>query len=344
METEEVYEKFVQEDALCDFQQSMKWAKVKTFWKSERIVIQEGEKWVMSMQILIRKIPVFGNLLYVPRGPIGKVQEEAVWKRLTEEIQAIAKQYKAFVIIIEPNVLEKDEAFKKMVTKLGYKINSSAIKFEQEIQARHNFRLQLEGKTEEEVFQNFSSKTRYNIRLAQKKGVHIEEKTEDGLDIFYSLMQETGRRNGFRIRPKAYFEKLLKEFPEEIQIWIAYYEEEPIAAVMPILYGHKMWYLYGASGNQYRKWMPNYVLQWEMIRRAIRNHCKVYDFRGVCVEKGEADGLYRFKKGFGGDFVELIGEVYIDFKPFRYKCYKVAKKIFCDVRYGVYCLRNRYLI
>lgn len=323
--------------------ETLQWARVKKFWKSEIIVIEEEpEKIIATMQILIRKIPLFGNLMYVPRGPIGAIQEEAVWKKLTEQIQEIARKYKAFVIIIEPNVLEKDEAFKKMVTKLGYKINSTAMKFEEEIQARHNFRLHLEGKTEETVFQSFSSKTRYNIRQAQKKGVRIEEKTQDGLEEFYTLMQETGRRNCFRIRQKEYFERLLKEFPEEIQIWIAYYEEEPIATVMPIIYGNKMWYLYGASGNQYRKWMPNYLLQWEMIKKAIQNKCIVYDFRGVSVEKGEEDGLYRFKKGFGGDFVELIGEVYMDFKPLRYRFYKIAKKVFCNMRYGVYCLKMKW--
>lgn len=337
MKTVEEYEKFIKSQELCDFQQSIKWAKVKEFWKNETIIIQKEEgEIVATMSILIRKVPFFGNLMYVPRGPIGNIHEEAVLKELTEKMKEIAKQYKAFVIIIEPNIKKEDKEFEELARKLGYKINSKAIKFEQEIQARHNFRLNLEGKTEEEVFQKFASKTRYNVRVAMRKGVRVEEKNSDGIDEFYELMQETGKRDNFRTRPKEYFETILKEFPEETKIYIAYHEDKPLATIMPMLYGNKMWYLYGASSNENRNLMPTYLLQWEMIKLAIQNHCTVYDFRGVSMERGEEDGLYRFKKGFGGDFVELIGEIYIPFKPIKYIFYKIAKKLFCNMRYAIY--------
>lgn len=337
MKTIEEYEEFIGKEELCDFQQSVKWGKVKEFWKNETILVQDKEENIVAtMSILIRKIPFFGNLMYVPRGPIGKIHDEAVFKELTEKMKQIAKQYKAFVIIIEPNVKKEDEQFTKLAKKLGYKINSKAIKFDQEIQARHNFRLNLENKTEEEVFAQFASKTRYNVRVAIKKGVRVEEKNEDGIDEFYQLMQETGKRDNFRTRPKEYFETILKEFPKETSIYIAYYEDKPLATIMPMLYGNKMWYLYGASSNEHRNLMPTYLLQWEMIKLAIKHQCRVYDFRGVSMERGEEDGLYRFKKGFGGDFVELIGEIYILFKPIKYEFYKIAKKIFCTLRYFIY--------
>lgn len=342
MRVVEKYEKFIEKQELCDFQQSMKWAKVKEFWDNEMIIIyDENKEIVASMNLLIRKVPIFGNLMYVPRGPIGNIHDENIMNELTERIRKIAKKYKAFVIILEPNVKVEDENFKKVVKKLGYKVNSKAKKFDQEIQARHNFRLNLENKTEEEIFQNFSSKTRYNIRVAMKKKVIVEEKNEEGLDEFYSLMEETGKRDDFRIRPKEYFGKILEKFPGEAKIFIAYHEQKPIAAIMPILYGNKMWYLYGASGNEDRNLMPNYLLQWEMIRLAIQNHCKVYDFRGVSMEKGEEGGIYRFKKGFGGEFVELIGEVYIPFNPIKYIGYKIAKRVFCSIRHTIYKMRTK---
>lgn len=337
MKTIEEYEEFIKKQELCDFQQSVKWGKVKEFWKNETIILQDKEeKIVATMSILIRKIPFFGNLMYVPRGPIGEIHEEAVLKELTEKMKEIAKQYKAFVIIIEPNVKKEDRVFEELARKLGYKINSKAIKFEQEIQARHNFRLNLKNKTEEEVFAQFASKTRYNVRLAMRKGVRVEEKNKEGLEEFCKLMQETGKRDNFRTRPKEYFETILTEFPEEAKIYIAYYEDKPLATIMPMLYGNKMWYLYGASSNEHRNLMPTYLLQWEMIKLAIKHHCNGYDFRGVSMERGEEDGLYRFKKGFGGDFVELIGEIYIPFKPIKYHFYKIAKKIFCNLRYAIY--------
>lgn len=334
------YEAFIKKQELCDFQQSIKWAKVKTLWKNEVIILKDKQQNIIaSMSILIRKIPFFGHIMYVPRGPIGNLHEEKVLREITDKVKQIAKKYKAFVLIIEPNIKKENEAFQNLALSLGYKINSKAIKFEQEIQARHNFRLNLENKTEEEVFQNFSPKTRYNIRLAIKKGVIVEEKNGIGIDEFYELMQETGKRDSFRIRPKKYFETILKEFPKEAKIFIAYYKKEPISAIMPMQYGNKMWYLYGASGNKNRNLMSSYLLQWEMIKLAIKNHCKMYDFRGVSMEKGEKGGLYRFKKGFGGDFVELIGEIYMPFRPISYFFYKIAKKIFCEVRYILYKIR-----
>lgn len=121
--------------------------------------------------------------------------------------------------------------------------------------------------------------------MASKKGVIVKEKNESGLDEFYELMKETGKRDNFRTRPKEYFEKILKEFPYQTKIYIAYYENEPISAIMPIIYGNKMWYLYGASSNKHRNLMSTYLLQWEMIKLAIENNCKVYDFRGVSMEK-----------------------------------------------------------
>lgn len=341
MKTIEEYEEFILNNDLCDFQQSIKWAKVKEFWKNEIIIIYDDNKnIIMEMSILIRKFPLFGNLMYVPRGPIGQIHNEEILKSLTEKIKNIAKDVKAFAIIIEPNTKNDDEEFKKIVKKLGYKINNNAIRFDQEIQARHNFRLNLKNKTEDEVFKKFSSKTRYNIRLAIKRGVTVEEKDINGVEEFYKLMKQTGKRDNFRIRPKEYFETILKQFKEETKIYIAYYQEKPIGAIMPIIYGKKMWYLYGASGNEHRNLMPNYLLQWEMIKLAIRNNCEVYDFRGVSMENGREDGLYRFKKGFGGEFVELIGEIYIPFKPVKYFFYKIAKKIFCNMRYLVYKIQN----
>lgn len=282
----EKYEEFIKKQELCDFQQSEEWAKVKEFWKSEIVIVEDENKNIKaSMSILIRKLPIFGNIMYVPRGPIGEINDEETLRKLTIKMKEVAKKYKAFVIIIEPNVRKENKEFSNLVKKLGYKINSKAIKFDQEIQARHNFRLNLENKTEDEIFKNFASKTRYNVRLASKKRVTVEEKNEAGIDEFYELMKETGKRDNFRTRPKEYFQKILKEFPYETKIYIAYYENEPISAIMPIIYGNKMWYLYGASSNKHRNLMSTYLLQWEMIKLAIKNNCKVYDFRGVSMEK-----------------------------------------------------------
>ena len=113
---------------------------------------------------------------------------------------------------------------------------------------------------------------------------------------------------------------------------MAYYEDKPISGVIPIMYGNKTWYLYGASSNEHRNLMPNYLLQWEMIKMAVNNKSDIYDLRGVPGIADNSNGLYRFKKGFGAEYTEFIGEVYIDFKPFMYKMYKFTEKTFRSLR------------
>ena len=96
-----------------------------------------------------------------------------------------------------------------------------------------------------------------------------------------------------------------------------------------------MWYLYGASSNEHRNLMPNYLLQWEGIKYAIKNKKEIYDFRGVTsiINKNHPQyGLYRFKKGFNAEYTEFIGEIYFDFKPLVYRLYKISEKIFKKLR------------
>ena len=183
----------------------------------------------------------------------------------------------------------------------------------------------------------FHQKWRYNIRLAGRKGVTVKEGTREDLKDFHKIMIETGNRDGFITRPLSYFEKMYDNMVPEghMKLLMAYYEGKPISGVIPIFYGNKTWYLYGASSNQHRNLMPNYLLQWEMIKMAIARHDDVYDFRGVSgvVDENHPQyGLYRFKKGFGAKFTEFIGEIYIPFKPVKYSLYKFSEKAFRTLR------------
>ena len=175
-----------------------------------------------------------------------------------------------------------------------------------------------------------------NIRLAAKKGVEVREGTREDLKAFHKIMVETGSRDGFIIRPLEYFEKMYDNLaPEHMKLLMAYYDNEPISGVIPIFYGNKTWYLYGASSNKHRNLMPNYLLQWEMIKMAIARHDDIYDFRGVSgvVDENHPQyGLYRFKKGFGAKFTEFIGEVYMPYKPITYKLYRFSEKLFRTLR------------
>ena len=329
------YKEFLESHERCNFQQSPEWAKVKSNWKNEVVLAEdENGKIIGAVSVLIRKIPVFGNIMYSSRGPTCDIHDVAVMKQLTDGIKELAKKYNAFVYKAEPDIESKDEEFRKVVTSLGYKIKDDAKNFREEIQPRYVFRLDIKDKTEDEIFSGFHSKTRYNVRLAIKKGVEVKEGTREDLKEFHKIMVETGARDGFIIRPLSYFEKMYDELaPNHMKLLMAYHDGKAISGVIPIFYGNKTWYLYGASSNEYRNVMPNYLLYWEMIKISIARGDDMFDLRGVPGVADNSNGLYRFKKGFGAEYTEFIGELYIPFKPLTYKLYKIAEKIFRKVRY-----------
>ena len=332
------YKEFLENHERCNFQQSLEWAEIKKpNWKPEVILAEDEEGNITgSLCVWIRKMPIFGNIMYSSRGPVCDIHNISVMKQLTDGAKELAKKYKAIVLRIEPDILSSDKTFRDVVTNLGYKIKDDAKDFKDEIQPRYVFRLDIKDKTEEEIMAGFKQKWRYNIRLAGRKGVEVREGTREDLKDFHKIMIETGKRDGFITRPLEYFEKMYDEMaPNHMKLLMAYYEGEPISGVIPIFYGNKTWYLYGASSNKHRNLMPNYLLQWEMIKMAIARHDDVYDFRGVSgvVDENHPQyGLYRFKKGFGATFTEFIGEVYIPFKPFTYSIYKFSEKTFRNLR------------
>lgn len=336
-ETEQEYTEFLESHERCNFQQSLEWGKVKTNWIKEVVLAEdENHKIIGSICVWIRKMPIFGNMMYSSRGPVCNIHDKKVLEQLTDGIKELGKKYNAFVLRIEPDIKKDDQEFRKIVEEIGYKIKDDAKDFKDEIQPRFVFRLDIKGKTEDEVLAGCHQKTRYNIRLAKRKGVVVKEGTREDLKDFHKIMIETGSRDGFIIRSLDYFEKMYDELaPKHMKLLMAYYEDKPISGIIPIMYGNKTWYLYGASSNQHRNLMPNYLLQWEMIRQAIQNKCDIYDFRGVSGVVDETHpqyGLYRFKKGFGAEFTEFIGEVYWPFKPLTYKLYKIAEKTFRTLR------------
>ncbi|MFR8103679.1 MAG: lipid II:glycine glycyltransferase FemX [Clostridia bacterium] len=334
----ELYTQFLESHDRCNFQQSLEWGEVKNDnWKNEVILAEDENKNIIgSLSVLVRKMPIFGYLMYSSRGPVSDIHDETVLKQLTEGAKVLAKKYNAMVLKIEPDIKSEDTEFRKIMENLGYKIKDNAKDFRDEIQPRYVFRLDIKGKTEDEIFAGFHSKTRYNVRLATKKGVTVREGTKEDLKDFHRIMVETGARDGFIIRPLAYFEKLYDSLgPKHCKLLMADYEGQPISGVIEILYGNKAWYLYGASSNAHRNVMPNYLLQWEMIKVAIAKKMDVYDLRGVSgvVDENHPQyGLYRFKKGFGAEFTEFIGEVYIPFKPFVYKLYIFSERTFRKLR------------
>ena len=331
---DEKLKEFLNKNPKSNFMQSPEWANVKTEWKHEMLVVKDEEDNIKgTMSILLRKVPVINRyIMYAPRGFVCDIYDKETLKELTEKAKEVAKKYKAFIFRLDPDVLQEDEEFKKIITELGYKTKNNIKGVNDVIQPKYVFRLDLRNKTEEELLSSFESKTRYNIRLATKKGVTVKEGTKEDFKAFYDIMKTTGSRDDFFIRPIEYFEKIYDCMGKDhVKLFIAEYEGQPIAAVLPILYGNKVWYLYGGSSNSHRNLMPNYLLQWTMIKWALENKCDWYDFRGVSGFKNENDpqyGVYKFKKGFNPTFMEFIDEMYIVYNPFVNRLFNVTKWVY----------------
>ena len=148
------YKEFLENNERCNFQQSIEWGKVKQAWKNEIVLSKnENNEIVGAISVLIRKIPIFGNFMYVSRGPICDIHDEKVLKEL-------AKKYKAFTLKWEPDIKSDDLEFRKIAINLGFKIKDDAKDFSEGIQPRYVFRLDLKGKTEEEAEQELKELTK----------------------------------------------------------------------------------------------------------------------------------------------------------------------------------------
>lgn len=330
------YEEFNSSHPYGHFMQSKLWAGVKNNWKWEAIICRnENGKIKGSLAVLIRNLPKLPyTIMYGCRGPVCDPHDKSTLTELMKGAKQLAKKYKSYVLKIDPDVLVNDTEFLSSLSDMGFKPASSGKNFEG-IQPNFVFRLNVEGMDEDAALNHFHSKTRYNIRYSIRKGVTVKICGKEMLPYFSKIMLDTGLRDGFVTRPQSYFENMLDKLGENARLYMAFFEDKPIAGTLAIHYGDKVWYLYGASANEYRNVMPNYLLQWSMIQWSLEKKCRIYDFRGVSGDISEDNplyGLYRFKKGFEGDFCEFVGEFDYVFKPFINFGVMHGQKTFRNIR------------
>ena len=307
------YEAFVMSHPYGHFMQSYLWGKVKDNWVWEGVISRGGDGAIRgTLAILIRRLPVVPwTIMYAGRGPVCGLHDRETIAELISGARQLAKRYRSYELKMDPAVLSSDTEFADIMRGEDFRISEGSKNFEG-VQPRYVFRIDMAGRGEDELMASFQQKTRYNIRLAMRKGVTVRVCGKEMVPDFARIMHETGMRDGFITRGADYFAKMLDVLGEHARLYMAFYEDKPVAGTLAIWYGDKVWYLYGASSNESRNVMPNYLLQWEMIRWAIEKGSRIYDFRGVSGDLSEDNplyGLYRFKKGFNGDFCEFVGEM-----------------------------------
>lgn len=307
------------------------WGELKSHFGWAPTWFVEGD---LGAQVLFQTLPLGYKVAYIPRGPVsssGSVINHPDWPALQEELDVFCVQQKAVFLKIEPDFWEEDLE-PNLLPYPGLRSSTHSI------QPPRTVLVSLEG-TEEQILAQMKSKTRYNIRLAAKKGVTVQEISS--VDPFYDLLQGTSDRAAFGIHTREYYQRTFQLFHPlgACAIFLAEFQGIPLASIMVFKCGERSWYFYGASSDHHRQLMPTYLVQWEAMRWAKKRGCTSYDLWGVPDEEfntleqeftARSDGLwgvYRFKRGFGGQLLRASGPWDRVYNPTLYKLYLIRNRI-----------------
>ncbi len=238
------------------------------------------------------------KIFYIPKGPFLNWDDKSLVQNCLQDLKEYTKKQKAVCLKIEPKVI-KD----------------------------HPFAIQT---LKEDLLKSFKSKTRYNIRLARKKGVTIttSDKEED-LYWLYTLFKETGERKGFRINQWSYYKSIWQNFitNNKAQLFITTHEETRLGIIFVYYHNNDAWYIYNSDTGKKRNLMGNYLALWEIMKWLKTKKIKTFDLWGIPTTKEHSDsfkGVLRFKRGFQGEEVEWIGcWNYLPKSPWKKFFYKI---------------------
>jgi len=290
------WKKFLSNHPDCHILQTGEWGELKSAygWQAHRIVNGDA-----GVQILFRPLPLGFSLAYIPK-PLP-FDSRPLWN----EIDSLCRSHRSIFLKLESDGWDGNSPPAASPLR-GFVASPHAI------QPLRTLVVDLRG-TEEEILNRMKQKCRYNIRLAEKKGVTV--RAWDDLGKFHSLLAETGGRDGFGVHTSDYYHRAYQLFHPVgmAEMLVAEFEGKPLAALMVFVHGTRAWYLYGASSDDERNRMPTYLLQWRAMLWARSQGAEAYDLWGIPDEEestleaqfeSRQDGLwgvYRFKRGFGGE-------------------------------------------
>ncbi len=294
----------------------------------KRFLIYSDNEIVAYFQMIKYPLLLGKTYLYIPYGPVIKVVSEDFFANLKQELKQIAKTENAVFIRLDFTPPVSNDTLSKFFTKAPLYTYHSA-----HFQPRVEWFLGLE-KSENELLAAMHEKTRYSIRLAERKGITAEIITGDFekyFEIFYELVDGTAKRNGFSIHQKNYYENIFQNLSKtNSYLSIARYGQKILAVDLIIVFGKIANYVFGGSSDEERNRMPTYLVQWKAICYAKQLDCNYYNFGGIATKnkiyKGW-DGLTTFKKKFGGqeithsDFFDVVAN------QFWYRLYNIRKRL-----------------
>ncbi|MGH2594321.1 MAG: lipid II:glycine glycyltransferase FemX [Anaerolineae bacterium] len=324
--------------------QTSAWGELKSRfgWSADRIALERDTRIVAGALVLFRRLPLrLGALAYVPKGPIVDLADNELVVALIAGLDGLARSRRAALLKIEPDhaidlagrapTPGYTSAWEPPLP--GHYFRPSP----HSIQPPRTILVDL-TRSEEEILTAMRHKTRYNIHLAERKGVTVRAATRSDLPAFNALMQATGSRDRFAVHSPAYYTAAFDLFVPRncARLFVAEVESQIVAGLFAFAHGERAWYFYGASGDAHRERMPNHALQWHAMRWARSIGCRKYDLWGIPDEdestleaqyldrRDDLWGVYRFKRGFGGTVVRFAGAFDRVYNPLLYRLYLLA--------------------
>ncbi|WKZ34832.1 MAG: peptidoglycan bridge formation glycyltransferase FemA/FemB family protein [Anaerolineales bacterium] len=298
--------------------QTGEWGELKNGFGWTPVRVISGD---MGVQVLFRKLPPGFTIGYIPK--VSSDQLSGISEQFWQKVDSICKKNRAVFLKVEPDLWEGQSPDTWHMTLRTSPHN---------IQPPRTIIVSIK-EDEEQILAHMKPKCRYNIRLAEKKGVTV--RVWDDITAFHDMMTVTGGRDGFGVHSKEYYQRAYELFHPKgtCELLLAEYEGKPLASLMVFANGKRAWYVYGASNNEERNRMPTYLIQWEAIRWAKARGCEEYDLWGVPDQNEETleaqfesrnDGLwgvYRFKRGFGGEVKRAVQALDRVYNPLLYWVY-----------------------
>jgi len=322
--SEAQWQAFVAAHPLGNILQTASWGRLKSGfgWGWQLLPVLRGESLIGGALILYKPLPLrLGAIAYVPRGPLVAWTDPLNVSEVLDAVQRAARRHRSWALWMEPEAYDTPEQ-RAVLQQHGFQPAPRTV------QPPRTVLVDIAG-SEGEILEAMKSKTRYNIRLAERRGVQVREGGAADFSTFSALMQQTGKRDGFGTHTEAYYRRAWELFAPSGQaaLLLAELEGQPVAGLMVFALGSKSWYLFGASSDEHRSAMPTYAIQWQAIRWAKARGCTTYDLWGIpdvdeaTLEAEFADrhdglwGVYRFKRGFGGQVVRYVGMVEKSLSP-----------------------------
>ncbi|MFH1412537.1 MAG: peptidoglycan bridge formation glycyltransferase FemA/FemB family protein [bacterium] len=293
---------FVGRQEPCQFLQSWDWSEFQEQAGNKvfRLGIEDNNKLIASAVIVKKSILGF-KYFYCPRGPVANVKSlDFLFKKIKE----LAKEEKAKFFRFDPVTLFDSQAVQTI-----------------DVQPKKTLILDL-TKSEQELLSSMHQKTRYNIRLAEKKGVEISEYNGEWNEV-WKIMQQTKARDKFSLHNQEYYRKMADN--KMVKVFLARYKGQIIGFSFAVFFKNCATYLHGGSSNEHRNVMAPYLLQLHMIKYAKKLNIKYYDFYGIDEKKWP--GVTRFKLGFSGKIVDYPGTFDLILSPVYYVIYRIVRKL-----------------